>query len=44
MPPGEGTCSSGVLEQNATCNFSGSYQVVMSSELPKTSKKNKQHG
>jgi len=26
-----------------TCNFSGFYQVVMSSKFQKTSKKNKQH-
>ena len=39
-----GTRPPGAPGQGTTCRFSGSYQVVMSSNFQKTSKKNKQHG
>jgi hypothetical protein len=38
-----GTRPPGAPGQGTTCRFSGSYQVVMSNDLPKNKQKNKRH-
>jgi len=41
--PGINARPPGVPSHGTTCKFSGSYQVVMSSEIQKLGTKNKQH-